>query len=104
MFNLPKNSQSKTRALTSSPPSRLPKYHRNFNELKGQATVDMVIQPGSTGYVRFQGSWWPARCEQQVTITRGELVAVVGHENITLLVEPVQWVESDRQLGKMAFA
>ena len=100
MFNLPKNSQPKTRALTSSTASRLTK-HQRFNELKGQATVNMIIQPGNTGYVRFQGSWWPARCEQQITIIPGEVVDVVGHENITLLVKPVQWIESNWQVEQM---
>ena len=99
MFNLPKNFQPKTHALTSSTASL--SRHQRFNELKGEATVDMVIQPGTTGYVRFQGSWWPARCEQQITIAPGEVVNVVGHENITLLVEPVQWIESDRQIEQM---
>ncbi|PSB06569.1 hypothetical protein C7B61_16880, partial [filamentous cyanobacterium CCP1] len=48
-----------------------------------------MIQPGKNGRVRFQGSWWSARCEQDVTILPGEVVRVVGRQNITLIVEPM---------------
>lgn len=55
----------------------------------GQATVDAIIQPSRTGRVRFQGSWWSARCDQNVTISPGEVVRVIGRQNITLVVEPL---------------
>ena len=60
----------------------------HVNELIGEATVDQIIQPGETGRVRFQSSWWPAMCEQDISLAPGERVYVVGHNNITLLVEP----------------
>ncbi len=66
------------------------KTQNYFNELAGEATVDQVIEPGRTGRVHFQASWWPARCHQDVTLVPGEIVHVVGHDNIILLVEPVQ--------------
>ncbi len=65
------------------------KTQNYFNELTGEATVDQVIEPGRTGRVHFQASWWPARCNQNITLVPGETVYVVGHDNITLLVEPV---------------
>lgn len=58
---------------------------QNFEK---QAIVDEEIPPYGVGRVRFQASWWPARCEQEVTLVRGQIVYVVGIDNITLLVEP----------------
>ncbi|WP_416672022.1 NfeD family protein [Egbenema bharatensis] len=58
----------------------------------GKAIVDAMIQPSKNGRVRFQGSWWSARCEQNITILPGEAVRVVGRQNITLLVEPLPLV------------
>jgi membrane-bound ClpP family serine protease len=60
-----------------------------FNLIAGKAIVDAMIQPSKNGRVRFQGTWWSARCEQDVTILPGEAVQVVGRQNITLLVEPM---------------
>ena len=64
------------------------KTQNHINELIGEATVDQLIRPGNTGRVRFQASWWPAVCEQDISLAPGERVYVVGHDNITLLVEP----------------
>ncbi len=84
MFNLAKFFQSTSSALLSS--SNTPT--RKFNELKGQAIVEQTIQPGINGRVHFRNSWWPAQCQQNMTLVPGEIVDVIGHDNITLLVEP----------------
>lgn len=55
----------------------------------GEATVDQIIESGKRGRVYFRGSWWFARCEQDITLEPGEVVAVVGLSNITLLVQPL---------------
>ncbi|WP_416676435.1 NfeD family protein [Egbenema bharatensis] len=54
-----------------------------------RATVEETIRPNHSGRVRFQGSWWFARCQADVTIEPGEEVKVIGHQGITLLVEPM---------------
>lgn len=54
-----------------------------------EAKVEVTICPRRRGRVKFQGSWWPAQCEQNIVLHRGTTVRVIGTENITLLVEPI---------------
>ncbi|MDF0553031.1 NfeD family protein [Kamptonema sp. UHCC 0994] len=61
----------------------------NFNE---EAIVDEPIYPRRSGRVYFQATWWPARCEQEITLEPGEIVYVVGIYNITLLVSPTPFL------------
>lgn len=53
-----------------------------------KAIVDEEIRPGDCGRVHFQNSWWSAKCDLEMTFQRGELVNVLGIDNITLLVWP----------------
>jgi membrane protein implicated in regulation of membrane protease activity len=57
---------------------------------RGRAIVSDTIAPDKRGRVHFQGSWWPAQCEQGITLAVGEVVQVMGRKNITLLVRPAQ--------------
>lgn len=52
-----------------------------------RAIVEEEIKPNQPGRVRFQSSWWPARCDREITLKPGQVVHVVGLENITLIVE-----------------
>ena len=52
-----------------------------------KAIVEEEIRPQQSGRVRFQSSWWPAKCERQITLKPGDVVRVVGLDNITLIVE-----------------
>jgi membrane protein implicated in regulation of membrane protease activity len=54
-----------------------------------EAVVDEEIQPNCVGRVHFQATWWPARCPQEIILAPGQIVCVVGIENITLLVLPL---------------
>lgn len=82
MFNLANLLRIETTG-TSSSCQKLVNY--GFNE---EAIVDEPIHARRTGRVYFQGSWWPARCDQEITLETGDIVYVVGIDNITLLVTP----------------
>jgi len=58
----------------------------NFDNSE-KAIVDEEIRPNESGRVRFQNSWWPAKCDLEMTFEPGEVVRVVGIDNITLIVE-----------------
>ncbi|MFM9264579.1 NfeD family protein [Tychonema sp. BBK16] len=51
-----------------------------------KAIVDEAIRPQESGRVRFQNIWWPAKCEQEMTFQPGDVVRVIGIDNITLIV------------------
>lgn len=54
-----------------------------------EAIVTQLIGPGRAGQVQFQGSWWKARCAEQVTLPPGTVVYVIDRQNVTTLcVEP----------------
>lgn len=59
-----------------------------FRYLVWGAIVDEPIQPQQVGRVQFDGSLWPARCEQEVTLAAGQSVCVVRRCGLTLLLEP----------------
>ena len=53
------------------------------------AITEEVIKPGMIGgKVRFEGSYWTARSEEE--IPAGEEVRVIRRENITLIVEKIK--------------
>ncbi|NJK66955.1 MAG: hypothetical protein HC789_21210 [Microcoleus sp. CSU_2_2] len=52
-----------------------------------KAIVEEEIRLNQPGRVRFQSSWWPAKCVREITLQPGEVVRVVRLENITLVVE-----------------
>ncbi|MEG4113937.1 MULTISPECIES: NfeD family protein [unclassified Microcoleus] len=58
----------------------------NFDNSE-KAIVDEEIRPNESGRVRFQNSWWPAKCDGDLTFEPGDVVRVVGIDNITLIVE-----------------
>ncbi|WP_083636586.1 NfeD family protein [Leptolyngbya sp. 'hensonii'] len=53
-----------------------------------EAIVTQQILPRRVGQVAYQGSWWLARCRQEVTFYPGDIVYVVDRWNTTLYVEP----------------
>jgi len=59
---------------------------------QGEAVVTKTIEPQRWGQVCFRGSWWRARCEQNLTLKPNRWVNVVGFdaETITLWVQP-EW-------------
>ncbi|MGK7900118.1 MAG: NfeD family protein [Hormoscilla sp.] len=60
----------------------------------GKAKVsETIVGPYREGCVYFRGTWWPARCEQFITLKPGDPVQVIDMSNITLLVEPVHKCE-----------
>ncbi|WP_293355848.1 MULTISPECIES: NfeD family protein [unclassified Microcoleus] len=45
------------------------------------------MRPGESGRVRFQSTWWPAKCDLEITLKPGAVVRVLALENMTLIVE-----------------
>jgi membrane protein implicated in regulation of membrane protease activity len=60
----------------------------SVDRFEKRAIVDEEIRPDRIGRVRFQGTYWPARCDLEIILPCGEIVYVVGQENLTLLVQP----------------
>jgi membrane protein implicated in regulation of membrane protease activity len=60
----------------------------NYRDDVHEAVVTISICPGKTGQVKFQGSWWNARCTREVTLMPGQTVYVVSRQGNTLYVEP----------------
>jgi membrane protein implicated in regulation of membrane protease activity len=54
-----------------------------------QGTVFDLIPPNCIGYIKFQGSFWRARCLEQVSLEPGTLVRAIDREGLTLIVEPI---------------
>lgn len=71
----------------------------SFDKKINEAIVVKAIEPYKMGQIRFQGAWWSARCVQQTTLFPGEVVKVVGRQNITLLVQPTRTSSQDEQVN-----
>jgi membrane protein implicated in regulation of membrane protease activity len=82
MFNLTNIFRTQPTSNTSSR-TKIVNY-----DFQKEAIVDETISPHRSGRVYFQATWWPARCEKEITLETGDIVYVVGIYNITLLVEP----------------
>lgn len=52
-----------------------------------EAIVFDLILANCTGYIKFRGCFWQARCRQQVSLEPGMLVKVIDREGLTLIVE-----------------
>lgn len=55
---------------------------------EGDAIVDEAILPLQTGWIRFKGTLWKARCGRQLELVPGDRVQVIARRNSTLMVEP----------------
>ncbi len=61
---------------------------RDYQGDRHKAIVTQTIRSGKTGQVKFQGSWWTARCNWDVILVPGQVVYVVERRDNTLYVEP----------------
>lgn len=52
-----------------------------------EAVVEEIIRPHEIGRIRYRGTTWNAKCLEEITINPGEVVYVVGNDNITLIVD-----------------
>jgi NfeD-like C-terminal, partner-binding len=53
------------------------------------AEITESLEPGITGYIKFQGILWRATTNASFTLEVGTLVRVVDRQHLTLVVEPV---------------
>lgn len=92
MFSLPSlfrdSVSAAVQAHTVNPSSTNSRIASNLDS-KTEAIVTRIISPGRAGQIKFQGSWWTARCLQGITLIPGMFVHVIGRQTITLYVEPM---------------
>lgn len=69
---------------------RVPLTVQEFEHI---AEVVESICPHQRGRVRYLGSYWYARTEQDVCILPMTKVLVIGRENLTLLVKPLSVIK-----------
>ncbi|MEO0405868.1 MAG: NfeD family protein [Cyanobacteria bacterium P01_A01_bin.135] len=60
-----------------------------FQYIDSNALVDREITANQSGWVKYSGSWWRARCSEPITILPGTAVRITGREDLTLVVEPM---------------
>jgi NfeD-like C-terminal, partner-binding len=66
-----------------------------------EAIVTQTISPRRSGQVEYQGSWWTARCYEEVTLLPGDVVYVVARQHVlTLYVRPHPFARSAQNLPK----
>lgn len=65
-------------------------YGPNNQLASRKATVIDAIYPNCPGRVKFQGTDWPAECEQDITLAPGKTVYVIDREGLTLIVKVLQ--------------
>ena len=56
---------------------------------ENEAVVHKVVQQGKAWRISFEGTFWTARCTQEVILNPGDVVYVVGRQSITLLIESI---------------
>ncbi len=60
-----------------------------FQYTDTKALVDKEITADQSGWVKYSGSWWRARCLAPITLVPGTAVRVTGRQDSTLMVEPM---------------
>lgn len=91
MLNLIRSIVSGDRQLKTKTSSPKPETLNYLIEFSGEAIVDEIIQPFRKGRCCWKGSYWFAQCELEITLPPEAVVEVVGIENITLLVKPINY-------------
>ena len=57
--------------------------------LEGEGVVDREIYYYQKGRVSYGGSYWDAKCEDDLRLLPGQFIKVVARKNTTLIVEPI---------------
>ncbi|MEM8637267.1 MAG: NfeD family protein [Cyanobacteria bacterium P01_G01_bin.54] len=74
-------------SVTLSPAQRV---RQRLYAWQGEAIVEQTIAPDRLGRVRFQGTYWSAKCTDAISFAPGVMVEVIDRHNLTLIVRAMQ--------------
>jgi membrane protein implicated in regulation of membrane protease activity len=76
---------SKFSSATKTERSSLLDYLEHIEEM---GVVSETVSPNKPGRIRYQGTWWTAVCTQNIVLSVGSTIRVVGIKMNICIIEP----------------